>query len=267
MRLLNKLERKFGRFAIKNLMLYIIIGNIIVYFLLKIQPTETVYKLSLIPYLIKQGEIWRLITFIFFPMADSPLTFAIKIYLYYLIGTTLENEWGSFKFGVYYLIGMVSTIAGAFIADIAIYNTMFLNLSLFLAFARIYPDFELMMFFVLPVKMKYLALINLGYFVLTIIGGNTSYKVAAIAALVNYLIFFGPDIVTGGKYNASNLYRKKQYESNFKNINKKYHHQCTVCKRTELDDKELEFRYCSKCEGYYEYCMDHLHNHEHIREN
>ncbi|MCT4542891.1 MAG: rhomboid family intramembrane serine protease [Vallitalea sp.] len=266
MKFLNKLERKFGKYAIKNLMLYIVACNAFVYLFMRISPKQTILNLALVPSLIKQGEVWRLVTFVFYPPNATLIFIIFALYFSYLIGSTLEHEWGSFKFNIYYLLGVLGTIIGAFITDTKVTSSTFINLSLFFAFARLYPDFTVLLFFILPVKMKWLGYFNWAIFAVTIIFGDGSIRVAAIMALINYFIFFGKDIITRSKTSTSNYYRKKQYNNNFNNVKKDYHHKCTVCGRTELDDKDLEFRYCSKCDGYHEYCMDHLHNHEHIRE-
>lgn len=268
MKLLDKLERKLGRFAIKNLMLYIVVANAVVYFFINYSPVpvSTVINLALIPDLIKQGEVWRLITFVFYPPNASLIFIVFVLYFYYMIGSTLEHEWGSFKFNVYYLIGVLGTIIGSFITDIPVFSSFYINLSLFFAFARLYPDFQVLLFFIIPVKMKWLAWFNWAFFAYQIATGNKYTRIAAIMALINFFIFFGKDIITNTKSNTKSYYRKKQYNANMDSCKKDYMHKCTVCGRTELDNKDLEFRYCSKCDGYHEYCMDHLYNHEHIKE-
>lgn len=264
MKFLNKLERKLGRFAIANLMLYIIVLNLATFFMIRVAP-QTRYLLSLSPYLIRQGEYWRLISFIAYPPNTSVIFLAFALYLSYLIGMSLENEWGSFRFNIFYLLGIIGTIACAFIANTTIMSAYYLNLSLFLAFARLYPNFELRIFFLIPVKVKWLAWISWGFFALQLFLGPLAVKAAITAALINYFIFFGKDIITNTKSTAVGSYRKQAYKSKFRGLEKDYHHKCTVCGRTELDDKDLEFRYCSKCDGHHEYCMDHLHDHEHIK--
>lgn len=267
MKLLDILEKKFGKFAIRNFMLYIIGTNVFVFLLQMFYPIA--YDLfSLNPYRILEGEVWRLLTFIFIPPTSSLLFLFFVLYFYYMIGNTLEREWGSFKFNVYYLIGVIGTIVSAFITGQIMYGSIYLNLSLFLAFARLYPEFRVLIFFIIPVKMKWIAWLNWGFFAFTIIFNGWAVKIAAIVALINYFIFFGKDILTNRKRSANAYYRKKQYQSkmNVKSTttNKESYHKCTVCGKTEQDDETLEFRICSKCDGHYEYCMDHLKNHEHI---
>ncbi|WP_113675382.1 rhomboid family intramembrane serine protease [Vallitalea guaymasensis] len=267
MKFLNRLERKLGRFAIRNLMLYIVLCNAFVYIFMNFAPMQTTINLALIPQLIKQGEIWRLVTFVFFPPTTSMFFLVFVLYFYYMIGSTLEHEWGSFKFNIYYLLGVIGAIVGAFITDTPVFSSFYINLSLFLAFARLYPDYQILLFFIIPVKMKWLAWFNWAYFAYIILMGNSSARLAAIMALINFFIFFGKEIITGTRNTTTSYYRKKQYNAGLNSNKKAYVHKCTVCGRTELDDKNLEFRYCSKCHGYHEYCMDHLHDHEHIKEN
>ena len=161
-------------------------------------------------------------------------------------------------------MGIIGTIIAAFIGGNPV-TAVYLNLSLFLAFARIYPDYELLIFFILPVKVKYLAWIELAVIGFTIITAPISLKLAAIASLCNYLIFFGKDIFMEIKNKKEAHHNKEKYNS--KISTKDYFHKCTVCGITEKDNPKMDFRYCSTCEGYHEYCMDHLKNHQHIKKN
>ncbi len=261
MKLLNKLERKFGKIAIPNLMTYIIFGNLIA-FILGLYNQKIISQLMLYPEKILNGEIWRIFTFIFIPPDMSPIFIIFALLLYYTIGTSLEHEWGTFKFNIYYLIGCIGIIIASFIFNMPMGNG-YLNLSLFLAFARLFPDFTILIFFVLPVKIKYLAWIDWAVFIFTIIF-IPGLRIVAIVSLINYFIFFGKDIVTNRKHARSSYKRKQKYNTKLKD-SKNYFHKCEVCGRTEKDDENLEFRYCSKCNGEHEYCMDHLFTHEHIK--
>lgn len=265
MRWLDKLERKFGRFAIRNLMFYIIGLNAAVFaiFYLTGKDVQFLYNIMLIPAEVLRGEVWRLVTYIFIPSTFDPIWILFTLYFYYLIGSGLEQEWGSFKFNIYYLLGMIGTTIAAFISG-AGGTGYYLNLSLFLAFAYIYPNYEILLFFVLPVKMKYLAWLDvamLGYY---FIMGDLSTRLAIVAALVNFLIFFGKDIMYYLRNRGKAQTNKKKFTSQ-QTIKKDYFHKCTVCGITEKDDKNMDFRYCSSCEGHYEYCMNHLKDHEHIK--
>lgn len=194
MKWLNQLERKYRKYAINNLIFYIIACNALVFFLDFIQPGgAAIDSLVLYPERILQGEIWRLLTYIFIPPSFSPFWIIFTLYFYFLVGSGLEQAWGAFRFNLYYFLGMAGTTAAAFITG-AGYTGVFLNLSLFLAFARLYPDFQLLIFFILPVKIKYLAWLNWALLGGTVLLASPPHKIAAVAALINYFIFFGEDI-------------------------------------------------------------------------
>ncbi len=199
MKWMNKLERKYRKYAVSNLIFYIIALNAMVFILSLVSPGSPVVDLLVLyPDRVLQGEIWRLLTYIFIPPTDSPIWIIFVLYLYYLVGTGLEQAWGAFRFNLYYVLGMAGTTLAAFITG-AGYTGAYLNLSLFLAFAHLYPDFELLIFFILPVKIKYLAWLNWALIGFTVIFTALPYKIAAVAAVVNYFIFFGRDIYRGIK--------------------------------------------------------------------
>lgn len=262
MKWLNKLERKFGGFGIRNLMKYIVMLSAVAFVIVKSNPTGEIYeRLMLSPEMVWQGEVWRLITFIFLPDTLNLFWAAISLYFYYFIGSTLENEWGTFRFNLYYFVGIIGTVIVAMVFGI-VATPAFINLSLFLAFATIYPNHEFTIYFVLPVKAKYLALLDWGYFALAILTGAMPTKLIAIVGLVNYFAFFGLDIVKAMKENRQIHSNRQRFRREIpRNIT---YHRCTVCGKTEKDDPKLEFRYCNICEGDYEYCMEHVRNHEHI---
>lgn len=257
---LDKLERKLGKYSIQNLALIIVILNAVVYLLWYVDKSGLfIGKLILIPQLVMQGEVWRLFTYVFIPPSVSVIWIIFVLYFYYMIGTALEHEWGSFKFNIYYLLGMLGTTIAAFFFG-AIGTATYINLSLFLAFARLYPEYEILLFFVLPVKVKYLAWIDWALIWYTVIF-IPDFRAAAIVSIINYFIFFGKDIVL----NTKSYGRKKVYHAKIsRDITI---HKCTVCGKTEKDDSKIDFRYCSTCEGDYEYCMDHLKSHEHIKKH
>lgn len=195
MRWLDKLERKFGRYAIKNLMMYIIALNMAVYLVMLTDRTGWVMsKLTLIPSLVLKGEVWRLITYIFIPPESSMLFIFFVLYFYYLIGTSLEQQWGSFKFNIYYLIGMLGTTIAAFITGSGA-TGVYLNLSLFLAFAYLYPNFEVLLFFFIPIKVKYLGWLNLVFIGYSVLTEPLPGKAAALASIINFIVFFGKDFI------------------------------------------------------------------------
>lgn len=163
-----------------------------------------------------QGQIWRLISFIIMPPETSIFFIIFALYMFYIFGKSLEDHWGSFKLNIYYLIGILGTIIGGFITGST--TNLYLNLSIFLAFAVIYPDYKILIFFILPVKVKYLAYIDAGFFILSLILFPNDYKLACVFSIVNFLIFFGPDFI-------KKLKNKQSYRSvqkNFKKEIKKY---------------------------------------------
>ena len=190
---LYKLERRFGRFGITNLMLYIVTTMLFVAIFDMVIGFPLSRWLALIPAYVMQGQIWRLITFIFLPPATSPLALVLSLYFYYIMGSTLERVWGTFRFNLYYLFGMVGCMIAGLITG---YGTnVYLNLSLFLAFAYLFPEHKVLLFYVIPIKMKYIAYLDWALFALELLTGSWSAKAAVIASLINFFIFFGPDIV------------------------------------------------------------------------
>ncbi|WP_105619163.1 rhomboid family intramembrane serine protease [Vallitalea okinawensis] len=268
MNFLDKLERKYGRrFGIKNLMLYVVLINFAFYFF-DAMNLPVYSMMTLVPGRVLSGEIWRLVTFIFIPPNTSMLFIAFVLYLYYMIGSTLENVWGVFKFNLFYLIGILGTILGAFlvygITGVNVAATAYyINLSLFLAFAALFPNYELRLFFILPVKMKWLAYLDLAFLLFNFITGGLGTKIFIVVSLLNILLFFSNNIFTKAKQKK----RKKKYQAAFESkvIDNVSFHKCTICGVTEKDNPNMQFRYCSKCNGTYEYCMDHLQDHEHIQ--
>lgn len=264
MKWLDNLERKLGKYYIKNLMFYVIILNAFVYMLTFMTGSYSlINKLTLSPNAVLNGEVWRLITFVFIPPITSIIWIAFTLYFYYMAGNGLEHAWGGFKFNVYYLVGIVSTIVISFATGSVATGTL-INLSLFLAFAREFPDMELLIFFIIPVKVKYLGYINWAIIIFNLvmtpgIGG----KLLVLAPVANFIIFFGKDIINGGASRTKSYSRKQKYKSHLEVVGPR--HKCTVCGITDKDDPNMEFRYCSKCNGHYGYCMNHIRNHEHIK--
>lgn len=259
---LNKLERKYGRYAISGLMKYIVAANLAVFLLEVINPGLE-GNLMLIPQAVMAGQVWRLVTFILIPPATSAFWILFTLYFYYIIGMGLEQAWGSFKFNIYYLVGMIATIIVSLIGGSPA-TGVFINLTLFLAFASIYPNHEVLLFFILPVKVKYLGILNAVLLAQQFIMGGVGIKLMILASLANYFIFFGKEFIELFKTKK----KVKKNKEKFKVIEMKDYvrHRCTVCGITERDDPNMEFRYCSKCSGHKEYCMNHLKNHEHIND-
>lgn len=190
------LERKLRRYAVRDLMKYIVIGQGIMYLLLLAWPTlgYRLYSLmTLSRAALFRGEIWRLVTFILVPPGSSPLFIIFALYFYYMIGGALEARWGAVKFNLYYLIGMLAAIIACLITGSA--GNTFLNLSLFFAFAALFPDEQVLLFMVLPIKMKYLALINAALYLWQFIVGTASTRVTIVLCLANVFLFLGGDLL------------------------------------------------------------------------
>lgn len=261
MKWIRVLERRYRHLAIQGLMTYIVFLNAVVYLMMLFEP-RMINNLILIPSLVLRGEIWRVITFLFIPPRTSMFFIIFVLYFYYMVGTSLEQTWGTFRFNLYYLIGVIASIIGAFISGLGL-TSVYLNLSLFLAFARLNPDFQILLFLVFPIKVKYLAYLNwfiIGY---TVLFSPFPQKVAALASLVNFFLFFGRDIVVSIKRRERVMQSRRQFSQGLKSKKRDTYHSCRVCGITEKEDPMMEFRYCSKCSGDYEYCMDHLYDHEH----
>ena len=282
MRWLNRKIDKFGynhpRFGIPNLMLWVVIGSIIVYLLTLIDRTGSLGGyLAFSPTLILRGQVWRLITFVLIlPPYGNPLFAAISLYFYFFIGRTLEQQWGTPKFTLFYLCGVLFHIIGGFLvwafAGQPIYiglSAHYLNLSMFFAFASLYPNMQILLFFLIPIKMKWLAWLDAAYFLYGIIVNPFPIRLLPVIAILNYFLFFGADLIRSirslfGRRPSAKTVKFRTAEKAAKE-NRGYLHKCTVCGKTDTDYPDLAFRYCSKCNGYYCYCEDHIHNHVHIQ--
>ncbi len=273
-RFLDQLERKIGRYAIPDLMRYICIlycAGLVISF---INPQFYLTYLSLNPPMILRGQIWRLVTFLIQPPNTSIIFFIFTLYLYYMLGQTLERTWGVFRFNVYYFSGVLFTIIGAFIAyfvtgQVYLLDTYYINMSLFLAFAFIYPDVELLLMFLIPIKIKWLAYLDIAFFLYSFFIGNLGTKIAIALAVLNFLLFFFGFM--RNRVDPRRIYRQKQWQKKTANASRSGparmvpKHRCTVCGRDSETYPDLEFRFCSRCNGNYEYCQDHLFNHEHVQ--
>lgn len=276
---LNKLERKMGRFAIPNLIVWILAGYVVGYTLSYLAPGVLNY-LTLEPYYILKGQIWRLVTWVLMP-PDSSLLFAvIMVIFYYQLGQALERTWGTFRFNVYIFGGIIFTVIGAFILYGVMYavygvpvagmgaffSTNYINMAIFLAFAVCYPDMEVLLYFIIPIKMKWMAVVYGVLIIFSLIQTNWAGRVAIIMSLLNFLVFYF-STRNYKRISPKEIHRRQTFKSQMRqpvNHGSVTKHKCAICGRTELDDPTLEFRFCSKCEGNYEYCQDHLFTHQHI---
>ena len=265
------------RFGVRRLMLYIVIGNILVYVLSMMDTTGLIYqKLYFSGQAVLRGEIWRIVTYLFVSGGGSVVLFLISMYFYYWIGSSLENEWGAGKFTIYYLIGaLLQAVFGVLLTlitghDVVITAT-YLNLSMVFAFATLFPDVMVLLFFIIPIKVKWLAYVDAALFVYEIITTSFPLNLLPIVAVLNYLIFCGGwlfDYIRPARVRAER--KTVEFQAEARRIRKEqtqrgYRHKCEVCGRTDADYPELQFRYCSRCAGYHCYCEDHISNHTHVQ--
>lgn len=257
MTFLDSLERRFGRFAIPGLVRIVVGFNALVFVLHKLNPAY-LSALDLAPDKVLQGEVWRLITYIFIPQFGAGLIpdwLSVLLYLFFLwfVGTGLEEAWGAFRLNMFYLVGMIGTTAAAYFFGQGFSNSM-LNMSLYFAFAWFYPEMMILAFFIIPVKIKWLAWFMAGTIFLGFLLGGLSYRMAVLAAFANYLLFFGPEIYREARHRRGVASRRRRFEKQAAPEGDALH-TCEVCKRTELSDPHLEFRVSR--DGH-EYCLEHL---------
>ena len=289
---LKNLRSRFDRFCfahrdkgISNLMLYVALGNALVYLMSMIDRTNTLYYILCFDRdAILQGQVWRLLTYALTFDSGNILYTAIALVCYYSLGRAIENAWGTLKFNLFYLTGIL--MMDIYCMIFGGYATAeYLNLSLFLAYATMYPDAQFLLMFIIPVKAWIFALLDLALVVIGLLGNPFPYNLFSVISLANYFLFFGKDVLNvipvSWRMNARRLFKKggspKQqksktipfpnagsYQATVATPKAPYTHKCTVCGRTDLTNPELEFRYCSRCKGYFCYCQDHINNHTHV---
>ncbi len=287
MKLIYKLERKFGRYAIPNLMKYVVMLYMIGLVVGTILPSGF-YNLflSLNFEMIKRGQVWRIITFIIPNISINDLLYVIlSAYLFYMIGNALERAWGAFRFNLYFFSGIFFNILSSFITylltGISLSPSLdYLYGSMFFAFAALYPDTQFFIYFIIPIKAKYMAWFNGALYIFNIVQsiiiGNFFGVIPIIVSMANFLIFFfvtrNYKRISPREFERRARFRRQMNEGRNTGNTVRSHghtvitrHKCAVCGRTELDDDQLEFRFCSKCNGNYEYCMEHLFTHEHVK--
>lgn len=293
---INKLEKKYGKYAINDLMKYMTVLYAAGYLISMLRPEIYINYLALNFAKIFDGQVWRIFTFLLKPpylfdrQSSLDIIWAIiGLYLYLMIGRSLENAWGSFRFNLFYFMGLLFTIVGAFLAYIIFGNYSVLTIvkmnvfsyvhqTMFLAFAMLYPDIELLLFFVIPVKVKYLGIfygVVMGYELFSNMlagflhlstdgGAYLSNAIIMICAVLNLLVYY---LDSKGDLGAKHKQKKrsKEYAKKLKATSGKSKHECEVCKKTSDEYPDLSFRYCSKCDGNHEYCSEHIFTHEHIK--
>lgn len=256
--------------------MYLIGGYVIGYAVMLMLPNYLGW-LTLEPAYILKGQLWRLVSWVLVPPSRQLLTVVIMMLLYYQLGTALERTWGTFRYNVYIFSGILFTLLGAFLLAAIMgtnmvgygvyFSTYYINMSIFLAFAASYPDMELLLYFVLPIKIKWMAYVYVAYILYDLVRGNWMTRTAIVASLLNFILFFLSSRNLQPytpKEQARKRKFKKQTRPHMTYANGAMH-RCAVCGKTELDDPSLEFRFCSKCNGNYEYCQEHLFTHEHVK--
>lgn len=267
--------------GISNLMLYISLGTALVYIMSEMAGNYLLYNLLYFDrQLILQGQIWRLITYPLTYRIDNLLLMAVSLFCYYSIGRAMESIWGTLRFNLFYLTGVIMMDVYCLIFG-GTASVTYLNLSLFLSYATLFPDAQFLLFFIIPVKAWIFALFDLAIVVMDLLLYPFPYNLFSVISLANYFLFFGKDVLNvlpmSWRIRAKRGFKKQPQpkpkvipfdgapRSTKTAAQAAYTHRCTVCGRTDVSNPELEFRYCSRCKGYYCYCEDHISNHTHIQ--
>ena len=272
---------KHPRFGINNLMLYIVFGTLAVWLLGAMDRTNLLESyLAFDAAAVLHGQVWRIVTFVLIPESGG-IWLLLFLYFYYFIGSTLEREWGSGRFTIYYLMGMLLTVVYGFATYFVtgrsyLMTANYINLSMFFAFATLFPDNRVLLFYFIPIKIKWLAVVDALYFVYAIFEGlgrgQGMMSFLPLVAILNYFLFCGDTLFRSV---APRSREQRQSTINFKRAARKinyeqktrgYTRKCAVCGRTDTDYPELEFRYCSRCKGVHCFCQDRINNHVHFTE-
>lgn len=271
MRLVDRFLYKHPRFGIPGLAKYIAVGSGAAWVIGLVNSVLYAY-LSFSAAAVMHGQVWRLVSFLFVPYDTSWLGF-ISILFYYWIGSTLERYWGSGKFTVYILVNMLLTILCGFILHVLGYSismtATYLYLAMFFAFAVYFPDMQVLFMMILPIKMKYLAILDAVLFALAIVRNPFPLNLVPAVAILGFLLFCGGELFSRLPKRASAQtvnFRRESERIRREQREQLYHHKCAVCGRTDTEYPELEFRYCSRCAGYHCFCQDHINNHVHFTE-
>ena len=276
----------YPNFGIPNLMKFIVAGNVIVFLLLRLSNYSLYGYLGFNWGQVLHLQLWRLVSFIFVPDVSNIFYLIINLYFYYFIGNLLEREWGTPKFNLYYFSGVVLTVLVGILSalisgqNVWISGTSYVNLSMFFAFAMLYPETRFLLFYIIPVKVKWLALIDAVFFALSVLSSLIRLDLAGallpIIALLNFFVFFWTNIADEiayrrGRARHQTSHQTIHFKSAVRQQRKKeaeqgYRHKCAVCGRTDTEYPDLEFRYCSRCAGYHCFCQDHIFNHVHFTE-
>jgi hypothetical protein len=263
-RLLAKLERKYGKYSIGG-MTYYLLGLMGLVLVANLASPGLASRLDLVPERILNGEFHRLFTWVVLPPGLEPLWGLLGMYFVHMVGTNLEAQWGSFKYEVYWATGIVITVAIAMAVGIDTSNS-YLLMSLFLAFATLFPDYQILLFFFIPLKVKWLAILD-GLMLLVLIGWLPGFqKLFPVASVANYLLYFGPELwalLRGFSKRARHQQRSQAFRRDA-GEEKVSTRKCTRCGITDVTDPKAEFRVCicEKCGGKpTEFCLAHARDH------
>ncbi len=286
---MKKLRNRFERFCfnhhtkgIPNLMLYVVLGSALVYVLSIINGNFMLYNILCFDRSsILRGQVWRLFTYPLTFAGGNLLITAIMLLCYYSLGRAVENIWGTLRFNLFYFTGVVLMDIYCMIFG-GQANAYYLNMSLFLAYATLFPNAQFLFLYIIPVKAWIFAVIDLAIVAIDFFTLPFPENLFSVIALANYFLFFGKDICNvfpvSWQLNARRLFKRKpqkktgtipfptagSHEATKVHVKAPYTHRCTICGRTDVSDPNLEFRYCSRCNGYHCYCQDHINNHSHI---
>ena len=291
---MKNLRQKFNRFCfrnrdkgIPNLMLYVSLGAAVVYVMTMYLREYTLYNLLVFDReAILRGQVWRLISYPLTHFLSNPLLMLVSLVCYYSLGRAMENVWGTLRFNLFYLCGIVMMDIYCMIFGCQA-DVYYLNLSLFLSYATMFPDAQFLIFFIIPVKARILALVDLVLILFGLLFDGFPYNLFSVISIANYFLFFGKDVANvipvSWRINARRLRRKQKnsrgqpkvvpfpnagsYQATVAKPKEDFTHRCTVCGRTDVSNPELEFRYCSRCSGYRCYCEEHINHHEHVSDN
>lgn len=255
-------ERRLEPFAISNLTLYLVIGQAFVYLTSMLSLLDP-SRLAFLPVLVINGEWWRVLTFVIDPPAAHWAFIAFALYFLYFAGNALEAAWGTFRYSLFIFVGYILTVGVAFITPYSIASNVFIGGSIFLAFAHMHPNFTMYIFFVLPVQIKWLAVIAWIAYLYQFAVGSMAERLAIAAALGNFFLFMGREMWQAFRFGQRRLQQESQRRT-VERAGPQIRHRCHVCGKTDLTDPQMDFRYCSKCAGDQCYCSEHIRNHEHV---
>jgi len=263
MKLLDKLERELYRFAVPHLTLLITLGQVVLYvlcYILKAVPTEDV---MLSADRVMNGEVWRLFTFVFTPPITNPIFAFFGWYLFYLMGSALEGRWGRFRYNLFLFVGYLATIGVSFLYPWSEMSNGYLGGSVFLAFAYLYPEFEIYLFFILPIQIRWLAMITWIFYFIQFAFGSAITRLTILASVINFLLFFGREIIWRLRYGRRVM--AQQAQQVIKGSHREPIHRCAVCGITDVSHPQAEFRYCTECDSATGYCLAHIASHTHLK--